>query len=80
MSVSRLGLGVRVRCKYTGLSGTATQRIEYLGQDVDKIGVQPDSDASNGALPNIEYVPENWLEPENKRSPGFGTNRNGTKT
>lgn len=64
-------LGSRVRCKYSGLRGTATQRVSYLGNPVDKIGVMPDSRADNGELPETEFLPENWLELEDTKKTGF---------
>lgn len=64
-------LGARVKCKYTGLRGTATQRVKYLGNPVDKICVQPDSDSSDGHLPTAEFVPESWLEIEKAKKAGF---------
>ena len=65
-------LGQRVHCKYSGLRGTATQRIQYLGNPVDKIGVMPDSRADNGELPETEFLPENWLESDSDKPKGFG--------
>ena len=58
----RINLGDRVRCKYTGVYGTATQRVQYLGRSQDQIGVQADSSSENGTLPSLEYIQENWLE------------------
>ncbi len=54
-------LGDRVKCQYTGMQGTATQRVIYLGRKEDQIGVQPDSSSDSGSLPSVEYVQENWL-------------------
>lgn len=67
----KVELGQRIRCKYTGLSGTAVKREQTLGNPVDTIGVQPDSKADSGELPRIEWVPENWLVPDEPKQSGY---------
>lgn len=60
--MKKVKLGDKVKCQYTGIIGTAVQRVQYFKRAEDNIGIQPDSSADNGSLPSVEYIQENWLK------------------
>ena len=71
--MTKIKLGNKVKCKYTGMIGTATQRVKYLNRAEDQIGIQADSSADNGTLPALEYIQENWLKVvNNNKKKGLG--------